>query len=78
MLHDIINKQGNCLGSERDILEKKYYFSHVFQLISTSGALVLVITIIAGNKPMELLQMLYIIFFITYFLMPILLKYIDI
>ena len=37
----------------------KYYFSHSL----ASGALVLVITAIADNKPMELLQMLYKIFF---------------
>ena len=62
------------------IFQKKYYFSHVFLLLSlASGALVLVITVIADNKPTELCyRMLYIIFFITYFLMPIILKYIDI
>ena len=40
-----------------------------------SGALVLVIIVIAHGI---VLQMLYIILFITYFLMPMILKYIDI
>ena len=43
-----------------DISEKKYYFSHVFLLISSLGALVLVIIVIADNKPMELCYRCYI------------------
>ena len=46
-------------------------------LTLASGALFLVIIVIADNKPMELLQMLYITF-IMYFLMPIISKCIDI
>ena len=38
---------------------QKYYFSHVFLLISSLGALVLVIIVIADNKPMELCNRCY-------------------
>ena len=62
----------------RDDISEKYYFSHVFLLISSLWCLSLSITAIADNKLMELCYMLYIIFFITCFLMPIILKYIDI
>ena len=44
----------------RDDFSEKYRFSHVFLLISTLGALVLVITVIADNKPMELCYLCYI------------------
>ena len=52
---------------------------HMFSYLSlASGALVLVVTVVADNKPMELCYLLYITFLFTYFLMPIILKYIDI
>ena len=55
----------------RDDISEKILFSH--------GFLVLVIIVIADNKPMELCyRCYYIIFFIIYFLMPIILKYIGI
>ena len=42
------------------IFQKKYYF-HMFSYYSlASGALVLVITVIADNKPMELCYTCYI------------------
>ena len=44
----------------------------------TSGVLSLGIIVIATNKPMELCYRCYIYSFITYFQMPIILKYIDI
>ena len=62
------------------IFQKNTVF-HMFSYLSlASGALVLVITVIADNKPMELCYLcyIYITFLITYFLMPIILKYIDI
>ena len=43
-----------------------------------SSALVLVIIVIADNKPMELCYGCYLYIFFTYFLMPIILKYVDI
>ena len=46
-----------------EISEKKYYF-HMFSYISlASGALVLVIIVIADNKPMELCYRCYILSF---------------
>ena len=55
-----------------------FYKNTVFHMSSylsqASGALVLVITVIADNKPLELCYLC----LITYFLMPIILKYIDI
>ena len=60
------------------IVQKSTVF-HMFSYKSLAfGALVLVITVIADNKPMELCYLCYITFLITYFLMPIILKYIDI
>ena len=61
------------------IFQKNTVF-HMFSYKSlASGALVLVITVIADNKPLELCYLCYYItFVITYFLMPIILKYIDI
>ena len=44
----------------RDDISEKYRFPHVFLLISTSDTLVLVITVIADNKPMELCYLCYI------------------
>ena len=63
----------------RDDISEKILFFHIFSYyFLASGALVLVSTVIADNKPMELCYRCYIIFLITYFLMPIILKYIDI
>ena len=66
----------------RDDISEKNTIFHVFSYKSiASGALVLVIIVIADYKPHGLvLQMLhvFIIFFITYFLMSIILIYLDI
>ena len=43
-----------------DISEKKYYFSHVFLLISSLWCLSLSITVIPDNKLMELCYRCYI------------------
>ena len=54
MLHCIINEQGNCLKVRYDISEKNTIF-HMFSYKSlASGALILGITVIANNKPVEL------------------------
>ena len=61
MLHVIMNEQGNRLDVRDDISEK-YYF-HMFSYKSKSidsGALVLVIIVIADNKPMNLCYRCYI------------------
>ena len=44
----------------RDDISEKYHFSHVFLSISSPGALVVVITVIADNKPMDLCYLCYI------------------
>ena len=44
----------------RDDISEKYHFSHVSCLSLASGALVLVITVIADNKPTELCYLCYI------------------
>ena len=44
----------------RDDSSEKYHFTHVFLLSLASSALVLVITVIADNKPMELCYLCYI------------------
>ena len=54
MFHGIINEQGNCLEVRDDISEKNPIF-HMFSYNSLAfGALILGITVIADNKPMEL------------------------
>ena len=61
------------------IFQKNTVFHMFFYQSLASGALVLVITVIADKKNHGIvLPMLYITFLITYFLMPIILKYIDI
>ena len=62
----------------RDDISEKYFFHMFSYYFLASGALVLVSTVIADSKPMDLCYRCYIIFLITYFLMPIILKYIDI
>ena len=65
--------------SKEIVLEVREYFFHMFSYyFLASGALVLVSTVIADSKPMELCYRCYTIFLITYFLMPIILNYIDI
>ena len=60
MLHGIMNELGNFLGIKRWYFKKKYGF-HMFSYYSlASGALVLVITVIADNKPLELCYLRYI------------------
>ena len=56
MLHGIMNEQGNCLGSKR----KNTIFHMFSNLTLASGALFLVIIVIADNKPMELCYRCYI------------------
>ena len=60
MLHGIMNEQGNCLGSKRGYFRKITIFNMFSYLSLASGALVLVIIVIADNKPMELCYRCYI------------------
>ena len=80
MLHSIIVKQGKYLDV-RDDISKKYITFDIFHMFSykslAPGALILGILVIANNKPMNLCYRCYNLF-ITYFIMPIILKYIDI
>ena len=61
------------------IFQKKYYF-HMFSYKSlVSGDLVLVIIVIAYiTSPLNYVTDVIYNFFITYFLMPIILKYIEV
>ena len=69
VLHGIMNEQGNCLDV-RDNISEKYYF-HMFSYKSlASGALSLVIIVIADNKPMNFTDVISNLF-IKYLLMPI-------
>ena len=54
MLHGIMNEQGNCLGSKRWYFRKNTIFHVFFYWSIASGALVLVIIVIADYKPMDL------------------------
>ena len=59
MLHGIMSGQGNCLGSKRYF--RKNTIFHMFSYLTlASGALFLVIIVIADNKPMELCYRCYI------------------
>ena len=59
MLPGIMNEQGNSLGRD-DISEKNTIFHMFSYLTLSSGALFLVIIVIADNKPMELCYRCYI------------------
>ena len=59
--------------------KKNTIFRMFFYTFIASGALILLIIDIADNKPMYLCYRCFIYYlFITYYLMPIILKYIDI
>ena len=60
MLHGIMNEQENSLGSKRWYFRKNTIFHMFFYLTLASGALFLVIIVIADNKPMELCYRCYI------------------
>ena len=60
-----------------DISEKITIFTFSYKFLA-SGALVLVILVIAKTSPRNCVTDIIYKFFITYFLMPIILKYIDI
>ena len=60
MLHGIMNEQGNCLGSKRCYFRKNTIFHMFSYLTLASGALFLVIIVIADNKPLELCYRCYI------------------
>ena len=62
------NKQGNCLDVRDDIAEKKVFPMFSYKVLASS-ALIQGIIVIADNKS---------IYFITYILMLIILKYIEI
>ena len=63
----------------RDDILEKILFSHVFLLLSSLWCLSLSYYSHCWLQAHGIvLQMLYIIFLITYFLMPIILKYVDI
>ena len=81
MLHGIINEQGNCLDVRDDFFRKNTIFSHVFFKSLASDALILATIVMADYTPMDLCYICYkyiVIVFITYILMQIILKYIEI
>ena len=60
MLHGIMSEQGNCLDERDDISEKTTIFRTFFYTFLASGALILLIIIIADNKPMDLCYRCYV------------------
>ena len=76
MLPGIINEIENCLDVRDDISEKNA-IRHTYKSL-TSGAFILGIVVIVDSKPMNLCYRCYNDIFDTYFLMCIILKYIEI
>ena len=75
MLPGIINEKGNRLDVRDDISEKDA-IRHTYESLA-SGAFILGIVVIVDSKPMKLFYRYYNNIFDTYFLMCIILKYIE-
>ena len=76
MLPGIINEKGNCLDV-RDDVSRKNAIRHTYESLA-SGAFILVSVVMADSKPINLCYRCYNNIFNTYFLMCIILKYIEI
>ena len=76
MLPDIKNEKGNCLDV-RDDISGKNAIRHTFESLA-ADAFILVIVVIVDSKPINLCYRCYNNIFNTYFLMCIILKYIEI
>ena len=76
MLPGIINEKGNCLDVRDDISERNE-IRQTYESLA-SGAFILGIVVIVDSKPMNLCYRCYDNIFNTYFLMCIILKYIEI
>ena len=76
MLPGIINEKGNCLDLRDDISEKNA-IRHTYESLA-SGLFILGIVVIVDSKPVNLSYRCYNNIFNIYFLMCIILKYIEI